>query len=347
MKKVFALPILLLVAGLLLAACGGSGSAAKLDANDIAVVGAVHITKAQLASTIANGEAAMKAQGQAVPKQGTTGYTALQSQAVNALVAQAMRQDEAGKLGVTVTEKQVQQRLDQIKKTYYGGSEKNYEAALKKQKVTDAAVRKDIKSQLVDQALYNHVTAGAKVTNADVDQYYKSHLSDYTKKQTRQVRHILVKSKSLAQSIYRQLATGNDKTWCTLAKRYSQDPSSKNVCGKLTVSKGETVPAFDKVAFSQPTGKVHAPVYDSAQYKAYFIIEPLSAATKATVTPESQVRASIQQQLGSTKKGQVANDWMQKAEKSYCSGKKIRYQAAYQPSPDLCSQLTATTASTT
>ena len=42
------------------------------------------------------------------------------------------------------------------------------------------------------------------------------------------------------------------------------------------MTKGETVPVFDKVAFSQPTKKVHAPVYDSAQYKAYFIIEPLS-----------------------------------------------------------------------
>ena len=85
-----------------------------------------------------------------------------------------------------------------------------------------------------------------------------------------------MKSKTLAASIFKQLSAGNDKTWCTLAKKYSEDPSSKDKCGKLTVTKGETVPVFDKVAFSQPTKKVHAPVYDAAQYKAYFIIEPLS-----------------------------------------------------------------------
>ena len=42
---------------------------------------------------------------------------------------------------------------------------------------------------------------------------------------------------------------------------------------------------------------MHAPVYDSAQYKAYFIIEPLSPIKPATTTPEKKVAASIKQTL--------------------------------------------------
>ena len=83
--------------------------------------------------------------------------------------------------------------------------------------------------------------------------YYIAHPQLYSKAQTRDVRHILVKTKPQADSIYAQLKAGNDKTWCTLAKKFSQDPSSKNNCGKLTVSKGQTVPQFDKVAFSEKT----------------------------------------------------------------------------------------------
>ena len=88
-------------------------------------------------------------------------------------------------------------------------------------------------------------------------------------------------------SIYAQLKAGNDKTWCTLAKKFSQDPSSKDNCGKLTVSKGQTVPAFDKVAFSEKTKTIHAPIHDATY--GWFVIEPLSIVHPRTTTPEKQV----------------------------------------------------------
>ena len=42
--------------------------------------------------------------------------------------------------------------------------------------------------------------------------YYIAHPQLYSKAQTRDVRHILVKNKALAESIYTQLKAGNDKT---------------------------------------------------------------------------------------------------------------------------------------
>ena len=336
-----ALAFVLAVAG-----CGGGGGSSKPGSGDVATVGSIHVPQSTFNDLMAQAKQSFKSQKRTWPKVGSTDYQSIKSQAIDLLVQTAQREEKAKSLGIVVTDKDVQARLDKIKKQYFGGSEKKYQAQLKAQAVSQQLVLYDVKSQLVSEALYNKVTKSTTVSAADVHQYYVQHASTYSQPASRDVRHILVKSKTLAQSIYKQLLAGNDKTWCTLAKKYSQDPSSKNVCGKLTVQKGQTVPAFDKVAFAQPTNKVHAPVYDSVQYKSYFVIEPLSAIKPASTTPESKVADSIKQQLLSTKKTSVMNVWATDLAKSYCKGSKVTYQAGYQPSPDPCATLTSSTSTT-
>jgi parvulin-like peptidyl-prolyl isomerase len=340
--------ILLSLLVLALAACGGGGkSSTKLASDDIAVVGAQHVKQPLFTDLMAQAKASYKAQGQAWPKAGTAGYQTIRSEAVTLLVQSAERQEKATALGITVTDKQVAARLVALKKQYFGGSETKYKAQLKTQGLTDALVRFDIQSQLIQEGLVKKLTKNVTVTPAAVAAYYAAHLSTYQTPASRNLRHILVKSKTLANSIFAQLKAGSDKTWCTLAKKYSEDPSSKDKCGKLTVTKGETVPVFDKVAFSQPTGKVHAPVYDSAQYKAYFIIEPLSPIKPATTTPEQKVASSIKTTLLTTAKNNTMTAWANGVTKDYCSGSQITYQVGFEPSPDPCVALTTSNATTT
>lgn len=336
-------PLLLLLAAALLAGCGSSG-AAKLQASDVAAVGNAHVSKAQFDTLLAQAQRSFAQQKRAFPKQGTAAYETVKGQAMTLLVQQAEREEKAASMGITVSASDVQKRLDQIKKQYFAGSEKRYQAQLKAQKLTDAQVRQDIRSQLISEAIFAKVTKDVTVSDADVHAYYVSHPQLYSQPQTRDVRHILVKSKGLADSLYAQLKAGNDQTWCKLAKKYSQDPSSKDNCGKLTVSKGQTVPEFDKVAFSGATKVVHAPVHN-AQY-GWFVIEPLSAVKALTTTPEKQVSASIKQQLLQTKKNQAMTDWVASLTKSFCSGSKIKYQVGFAPVPDPCT-VTTTNASST
>ena len=337
---------------LALTACGGGGksksSAAKLAPTDVAVVGSQHISQPFFNSLMSLEKQSAKQSGQAFPKPGTANYETAKSDAVNALVQAYERQAKAATLGINVTDKQVQTQLDKIIKQNFAGSTAKYQASLKTEGITDAFVRfYYVKTPLIGEKLYAKITKGVTVSPADIASYYASHISTYQKPASRNLRHILVKSKTLAQSIYKQLVAGNDQTWCTLAKKYSQDPSSKDKCGKLTVTKGETVPVFDKVAFSQPTNKVHAPVYDSAQYKAYFIIEPLSPIKAATTTPEAKVAASIKTTLLTTAKTSVASAWSTNLTKAYCTGSQVVYQVGFEPSPDPCVSTTTSNATTT
>ena len=140
-------------------------------------------------------------------------------------------------------------------------------------------------------------------------EYYITHPQLYTQAQTRDVRHILVKTKPLAESLFAQLKAGNDKAWCTLAKKYSQDPSSKDNCGKLTVSKGQTVPEFDKVAFAQPT-KVRSTRRSTTRSTAGSSSSRSRTSSRARRRPRSRLRASIKQQLLQQNKNQAMTDWV-------------------------------------
>jgi foldase protein PrsA len=326
------------LAALVLAACGSSSA---VGAGDVAIVGKTHITQAQYDALLAQEKVSA---GSSFPKEGTAAFESEKTKIVTALVQQAERNEKAEADGIKVTDKQINARLTTIRKQNNLTDDKKYEAQLKKQHLTDKQIRSDIRLQLINEALVKEITKDVKVTNDDVHDYYLKNSQQYAKPQSRDVRHILVKTKKLADQLYAQLKNGTTKTWCTLAKKYSQDPGSKDNCGKLTVSKGQTVAGFDTVAFTEKTNVVHKPIHDATY--GYFIIEPLSIIHPRKTTPESQVRASIKSQLEQTEKNQAITTWINDLTKSYCSGK-IKYQVGYKPSPDPCAASTTTSATTT
>ncbi len=342
MKKTFLFPIVLAAA--LLAGCGGGGSA-SLKKDDVAVAGKVHVTKVEYDALLAQAQRSFKQQGRPFPKQGTTEYETVKSQAVTLLIQQAEREAKADSMGIKISNADVDKRLAQIKKQYFQNKESRYQAQLKKQHLTDASVRNDIRSQLISEAVFNKVTSSVKVSDSEVHDYYTTHPQLYSQPQSRDVRYILVKKKSDADSVYAQVKSGGDAAWCRLAKKYAKDASGQN-CGKATFTKGQTVAAFDTVAFSQPTKVVHAPIYDPTQYKSWFVIEALGSVKPRQSTPEKQVATSIKQQLLQTKKNQAMTDWVSSTTKSFCSGSQIKYQIGFTPSPDPCAVTTTSATST-
>jgi foldase protein PrsA len=339
MKGRILLPILLVLA--LVAGCGGGGTA-SLKSNDVAVVGAKHIPKTMFDALMRQACKSFKTQGRKCPKQGSTDYATIKNQAVTLLVQQAEREEKAADLGIKISDKDVQKRLDQIKKQYFGGSEKRYQQQLKKQGLSDAQVRQDIKAQLISEKVFNKVTTKVSVNDGEVHAYYIQHPQLYAQPQSRDVRHILVKNKALADKLYTQLKGGAD--FASLAKKYSQDPGSKTQGGKLTVSKGQTVPPFDKVAFSLKTGALSTPVH--TQY-GWHIIQALSAVHPRKTTPEKQVKDSIKQQLIQQKKNEAMTTWVNSLTKDFCKGSKVKYQPDYTPSPDPCAQYSKTSSNQT
>jgi foldase protein PrsA len=334
MKRSILLTFLLLV--LVAAGCGGT-STATLNSNDAAVVGSMPVTKDQFQSLMDRAKKSYDAQKKPFPQPGTTQYEQLKGQAVTFLIQRKEFEQEADAMGIKITSDKVNKRIEQLKKQFYGGSQQRYLKTLKQQGLTEDQAKEEVRNQLISEELFKKVTSGVKVSKEEIKAYYISHKSQYGQPQTREVRHILVAKKALADSIYAQLKSGAN--FAALAKKYSKDPGSAANGGKLTISKGQTVPAFDKTAFSLKKGELSQPVH--TQY-GYHIIEALSAIKAAQMAPLSKEESSIKQALEQQRKNDAMTKWVESKKKSFCKSG-IKYQVGYQPNPDPCATLTGTT----
>jgi parvulin-like peptidyl-prolyl isomerase len=227
------------------AGCGNSGHA-KLDNGDVAVVGSDHITRADFAKLLSQAKASYRVHNQKFPKDGTSQFVALRAQLITFLVEKAEYQQKAQDLGIKVSDKQVTDRLEQIKKQNFASApgqkprtqaqiEQAYQQALKQNGLTDAEVRDSIKTQLLREAIYNKVTKDIKVSDNDAKTYYDKHKKQYqqpAQPESRDVRHILVKNRALAVRLYGKLKK-NPSLFPSLARKYSTDTQTKVLGGKL------------------------------------------------------------------------------------------------------------------
>jgi parvulin-like peptidyl-prolyl isomerase len=299
--------------GALAAGCGGGGKksstsaalhvSSSLPTGVVAVVSRHQITKQQLDDLLAQTRLRDKLSHTSFPTPGTSAYRQLQDRAVLYLVQREELTLKAQALGINV-EKQVDAGMKQLKKQSFGGSEKRYQQALKKQGFTDAQVRDDLRSRLQSQEIKNRVTAHITVTDEEVRTYYIQHLPLYTTPQTRLVRHILVKSKSLANELYKKLKTG--ASFGALAKKYSIDKGSKDNGGRYTDTRGTFVKPFEDVAFTLRTGQISKPVH--SQY-GWHIIQALKPATGRKTIPFAKVKSSIRTTLLQQRQQQAISAW--------------------------------------
>mgnify|MGYP000159070042 CR=1 FL=1 len=321
-------PLLVLCAlalvSLVVAGCGGGGDKVPPDA--VAIVDGQKIPKADFDGLLKQAKTSYKNQKRDFPKAGSQEYQTLKNQAVQFLVQREQFEQEAKNLGVEVTEKQVDARLEQIQKQYFGGDKKKYEKQLAEQGLSDAQVRKDIRAQIVSEKIFEQVAREVKVTDKEVTGYYAKNKAQYSQPESREVRHILVKTRAKADEMLRQLAAGAD--FGELAKKNSEDTGSKANGGKLTISKGQTVAPFDKAAFGLKRNEISKPVKTEF---GFHIIQALGEVKPAKVTPLKEVKDSIRQQLLQTKKNEAMTKWVNELKKDYKD--KISYAVGFNPPP--------------
>ena len=342
LRTTFAL--LLATVALAAAACGGDSGSVPSGA--VAVVDGTEIPKSELDALVAQAKRSYEAQKQEFPKAGTPEYQSIQTQYVAYLVELEEFRQEAAELGIEVTEKDVDAAEQELIKSRFDGKRAEYVKALEAQGFTPEEYReKALEVSALSKKLFDAVTKDVQVTDAEIAEYYAQNQSQYGTPESRDVRHILIAekngsevdfaaSKRKADEIYSQLRGGAD--FAALAKAKSQDPGSKDSGGKLTISRGQTVPEFDKISFELDTGELSKPV--KTQY-GYHVIEAVSDVRKATTTPLDKVRAGIRAQLLQQKRNEDMQQWVEDLRKKYEG--KVSYATGYAP-PELPEEPTET-----
>lgn len=165
-----------------------------------------------------------------------------------------------------------------------------------------------------------------QVTPEDLQRYYNDHMDEYRMPEQVEVRHILIKTpppgpdgkvdpqavaaaRQKAEDVLKQLHAGGD--FAKLAEKYSQDPASAKNGGSLGwIQRGQTVPEFEKVAFSLPKGTTSGIVQTSY---GFHIIQ-VDDKQEAHVKPLSEVEAQIKPQIAQDKAAQRAQDLADRVE---------------------------------
>ena len=328
-KRLIAVLAVAVAAAALAAGCGSDSQ--SVGANDVAVVGDQTISKDQFDRLMEQAKRNYEANKQQWPDTGTQQYVALRKQAMQFLVQRAEFEQRAADLDIKVSDSDVDKQLATIKAQYFGKGgkcdstcEQKFQAELKKQNLTIEQVRDDVRASVIQNKIYEKVTAGVQVSDKDIADYYAKNKTQYIQPASRDVRHILVKKKALADQIYQQLTHGGD--FAALAKKYSTDPSSKNSGGKLTISKGRQVPEFDKVAFALKAHEIAKPVKTTY---GWHVIQALTPIKARSVTKLSEVKTAIRQQLLGQKKQEEMRTWVDQTTKDFES--KTTYQVGYEP----------------
>jgi parvulin-like peptidyl-prolyl isomerase len=326
----------LLLCALVAVALAGCGGDKDVPSDAVAVVDGTEIARSDYEALITQAKKSYKNQKREFPAAGSQEFQTLRNQAVQFLVQREQFEQEANDMDVDVTDKQIDARLEQIMKQYFGGDKTKYEKQLKEQGLTEKQVRNDIRAQIVSEKIFEQVTKDVKVNDADIASYYEKNKQQYSQPESRDVRHILVKTKKQADDLYAQLQNGGD--FAALAKKFSEDTGSKANGGKLTISKGQTVAPFDQTAFLLKKNEISKPVKTEF---GYHIIQPLSDVKDAKVTPLKDVKESIRQQLQQTKKNEAMTKWVDELKKDYKD--KVSYAAGFSPPPDAKSTTTDAT----
>lgn len=316
-------------------ACGGGSDSVPPGA--VAVVNGTEISKAQLDEYMGLSKKGYERTNQTFPKAGTPEYQNIQARNLAYLVEVAQLQQAAEDLGVKVTDADIDKLENQTIKSKFDGNRAEYLKALKKAGYTADQYRKTAYQYAVlSSKIFDAVTKDVEVTDQDVLDYYTANQSQYGTPETREVRHILIQekkkdgstdfaaSKEKADEVYQQLKGGAD--FAALAKQLSADPGSAKVGGKLTITRGQTVPEFDKAAFELDTNELSKPVKTTY---GYHIIQPLKDATKATVQPFDKVKASIRTTLLQQKRNEAIQAWVEEQKKDYEG--KVSYAEGYAP----------------
>jgi foldase protein PrsA len=323
-RRNIALPLLALIAVLALAACGGGSSSADVPDGAIAVVGEKTITKDQFDAFMEQQKKVAESKKQDFPAAGTPEYQAVKDNVVKTLVERQEWELEAEAMGIKVTDQEIETRLNQQKEQYGLTDEQKYQAELAKAGITDAQVRDQVRIDILTNKLAEALTKNVAVTDADVRAYYDRNKSTYEQPESREVRHILVKTKAQAQKLHDQIENGAD--FAALAKKYTQDTASKAAGGKFTAFKGRTVQPFDDFVFSAKTGELSDPIKTEF---GWHLIETLGPIKPGTTRPLDEVKAEIQTKLLQTKKNAAIQAWVAGLPKKYED--QISYAPGYAP----------------
>ncbi len=231
------------------------------------------------------------------PEPGSKKFEELKTATLGELLDQVWIEGEAEELGLTATEKQVEDELATIKKQSFG-SDQAYQKFLKESKFTPEDVISRVRLQLLSKQIQEKVTAESPPPSDDeIEAYFEAEKeTQFTTKESRDIRVVINKDKGKVEAAKAELEKDSSPAnWKKVAAKYSVDPTSK---AKGGLQKGITEEFLEgplKAAiFEGATGELRGPV----SFQGNNIVVEVVKLNPEKVQSLEEARAQITSTLG-------------------------------------------------
>ena len=213
--------------------------------------------------------------------------------AMNAVIKAEWIRQEAEARGVAVTEAEVQEAVDQARKTGFL-SEEN----LKRAGVTLEELLPTIRNGQLEMKVNAQLTERSRTVSAqDIAAYYRRNKTELIVDEGRDVRLVVAKTRSRAAAARAALAEG--QSWRVVARRYSVHGASRDKGGKISdVRQGEEQTGLLATIFRARRGALVGPLKEDESW-VVFTVEKIEPPFQATL---EQARDEIEQLLSSTRR---------------------------------------------
>jgi|HubBroStandDraft_6_1064221.scaffolds.fasta_scaffold79106_3 foldase protein PrsA len=266
-------------------------------------------------------------------------FQQLSSQVMDYLIKSYWYQAEANKLGIKVTDAQVQKTLDAAKKAQFASNPAGYTSFLSQTGQTNADIMFRFRVNAILQKLIAKHTQ--PVTTAAIQAYYNSHQSSFGTQPTRSLKIVLASSQKNAAAAKKALDSG--QSWATVVKKYSTDPTTKSTGGVLNnVNKQQVESALATAAFAAPANKLVGPVKGQFGYYVFEVTKINSGSQQSL----AQATPQIKQQLQSTSQTSAQTAVDNQAKKAWLSQTTCRAEYAMADCQGYKAPKTATTSTT-
>jgi parvulin-like peptidyl-prolyl isomerase len=332
-----AVGLLLLLSVTILVSVCGCGS--NVPAGAVAQVGNKVVTEKELNDLLGAYVSAGKA-----PDKGKQpdAYNLFKQRCTEYLVILQVLYQKGSEFGVAITQADVDAGIDQIRGMFLGDDAK-FNEAITKQGMTMARLRAAVEQNLWLTKMKEAVTADVGVKEAEVQDYYQQHKSEYVLTESRTVRHILISpfldasgnpltetptqtdwDAAQAEAAKVRSEIMNGANFVTEVEKYSDDGSSKTNGGELgDIVRGQTAPAFEQAVFQLKKDEISQPVRTPSGYS----IIQVEDITPAQQLAYDSVKEQIRSKLLTERETETWNTWLSETIKTLG----VVYRSGYAP----------------
>jgi parvulin-like peptidyl-prolyl isomerase len=257
------------------------------------------------------------------PAPGSKKYEEVKEGTLTELIEGIWIRGQAEEMGITVTDKQVEEELAQIKKTSFP-TPSAYKKFLKESGFTQEDVNDRVELQTLVTAIQEKVNGEAPApSESEIQDYYDEQKeAQFTEKESRDVRLILNKDKSKVEAAKKALEKDNSPaSWKKVAPKYSSDPTSSAKGGLQEGITEEFLKGELKEAiFGSATGELKGPV----KFETNWILVEVVKLNPKKVKTLAEVKAQIEETLKSEKQQKYLGEFAKGFEsrwnsRTYCA----------------------------